>query len=785
MGDYNRRGGGGRKRYRDDNDDDDYYRRQRPSAAEASLGKIRRELVGLADPHPNARLDEDISYIAKVIAGELDQVEFRTGFLEVLKGCILELPFKIPHFASVVVVANARYSVVGQTVLEYILPALQKSIDSGEWSKVKLLLRFLAQCGQMIDGRGITEVLENMAALVEKGPRSTYFDELASIILLTIPYAASALNFTGEQHPEVQSILDKLTPYFNSRSVDFSLNCHYLVDEAPYTQTESLVLLWQQITEQQKTGWNLAYLPNPQSRFISELEAGKKHPLGEINFPEASEKATYIPEPHLQIFISQEIQSVPSSTDLASCLLRDVVYDGVDALEFNRKEGSRYLADMDAYFPFGAFAPRAIPYDKLGEDPSPSKWKCEDIVVEGILARMLRLPSPPCRAVYYQALLIEMCKYAPGAIAPVMGRAVRFLYADLDKFDAEVVYRFYDWLSVHFSNFQFMWRWDDWAGDLGLDDLHPKKVFVKELLEKEIRLSYHARIKGTLPEAFVEVIGAEQATPEFKYADNEDVKVLLEMIRTKKPADEIETQLKKVEDKAEGTEQEKARKAQHVLVQCVLQLGEKSFSHALNTFERSLPVLLARCASSTEARRFTVGCVMEYWAPQPSIGATLLDKLLNYTVLNPLAVVEWFFTEGDVELACRSHAWEALETTLDKVNNRVIQVRERAEQARAAGLSEEDESKMQATLDNVHAEQADVWRTIFRSYTSFVERAGRAEDGASEERVQWRVKWAKGWYKAVVRRYFEAEKELKGVLDSVVQEAGEEAKDLYEKAISL
>ena len=55
--------------------------------------------------------------------------------------------------------------------------------------------------------------------------------------------------------------------------------------------------------------------------------------------------------------------------------------------------------------------------------------------------------------------------------------------------------------------------------DVALSKAHPKKAFIIAALEKEIRLSFAARIKGTLPEPYRPLIseGQEQDTPPFKY----------------------------------------------------------------------------------------------------------------------------------------------------------------------------------------------------------------------------------------------------------------------------
>lgn len=55
--------------------------------------------------------------------------------------------------------------------------------------------------------------------------------------------------------------------------------------------------------------------------------------------------------------------------------------------------------------------------------------------------------------------------------------------------------------------------------DVQLPFVHPKKAFIVGALEKEIRLSFAARIRGTLPEPYQPLISEakEKDTPDFKY----------------------------------------------------------------------------------------------------------------------------------------------------------------------------------------------------------------------------------------------------------------------------
>jgi len=52
-----------------------------------------------------------------------------------------------------------------------------------------------------------------------------------------------------------------------------------------------------------------------------------------------------------------------------------------------------------------------------------------------------------------------------------------------------------------------------------VSDKHPKRVFVKRVIELEVRLSYYDRIKGTIPETMLEtaVMADDAPGPEYDY----------------------------------------------------------------------------------------------------------------------------------------------------------------------------------------------------------------------------------------------------------------------------
>lgn len=291
-----------------------------------------------------------------------------------------------------------------------------------------------------------------------------------------------------------------------------------------------LSLLQKQLQAEAANGWELACLPRPwmfleTAEQSLQLANSPKHTLPAIAIPDAlnSGPRPLFPEIFFSVYGNQDIETVPSTNDIASCLLRDALIDTINILDYNRNATARFLIDLDCYFSPGTFVKRATPFDRLRDiEGDKSTWKPEDVAVDAVFSQLYRLPTPEHKLVYYHSVLTESCKIAPAAIAPSLGRAIRYLYRSVDSMDLELSSRFMDWFSHHLSNFGFTWKWTEWIDDVALPAYDPKKAFIEGSLDKEIRLSFAQRIKGTLPDPYQELIPIEKEkdTPDFKYDDD-------------------------------------------------------------------------------------------------------------------------------------------------------------------------------------------------------------------------------------------------------------------------
>ncbi|KAN0062429.1 Nuclear cap-binding protein subunit 1 [Thecaphora frezii] len=485
--------------------------------------------------------------------------------------------------------------------------------------------------------------------------------------------------------------------------------------------------------------------------------------------------------------------SVPQPGSPSSVVLRAILADMIDLYEVNRKDAARLILDLPAWLRRGTFGGKVSPDAGLfgeaedewwyvshtaagdGGDGGEAQsieggWSLDDLIVEMVLSTSLVLPSPPRNALYYTALLREVVSVTPGTIAPSLGRTIRTFYAAMGtgQIDVEVLDRFADWFSIHLSNFNFGWAWKEWVGDVSLPASHPRSAFVRRTVELEVRLAYYDRIKQTLPDEIQRsALAPEEPLPAFTYGDEShpyhaQASRLINSIRAKAAAEVIMADFESFkasilpdasgvaggEEEAGKVENEQQAEAvvRDIAIQAVLSVGSRSFSHFLNIVERYHGLL--RQLSSSPRMRMAILCgATRFWARSAQWVNIVIDKLLQYRIVEPADVIEFVFSPptdepapvllGSGDGVAHSFSkvpataagglqrdwssfnwWLIIRLTLKKVNGRVDQLQkrlediereealelERKEAALAAGLDED--------ADNDKAESAETGLTL-------------------------------------------------------------------------
>lgn len=380
-----------------------------------------------------------------------------------------------------------------------------------------------------------------------------------------------------------------------------------------------------------------------------------------------------------------------------------MLVDTVNCLDFNREASAKYLIELDCYLPPNLFAKRATPFDRLKDaEPGQPTWKAEDLAVDAVFSQLLKLPCPEHKEVYYHSIITACCTIAPQAIAPSLGRAIRFLYRGLSIMDLELGYRFMDWFAHHLSNFDFRWKWPEWTDDVDLSPLHARKAFILGVLDKEVRLSFAKRIRDSLPEGFQPMVPASRDNdiPLFKYNDathpnHAEAQRLVKAIKGKQSDDDIKAIL---DDIVASAQDQSTHPHPHLLAvdafaTTICYIGSKSLSHALSFIERyrdrflalsNVDVPLTDSATDLEeaghpARIQIVKSIIEYWVEtQTGVAVALTDKSLNYGIISPKAVIDYTLGASDPTSwfagKALPEAWrfEVITRTLGKVSTRVL-----------------------------------------------------------------------------------------------------------------
>jgi len=287
---------------------------------------------------------------------------------------------------------------------------------------------------------------------------------------MTIPYAmaSSATGFESQAN----SLLEKTDIIASTAHPLETLVDPFPSPEAgaPASSESALALLQKHMQEEASNSWELACLPRPwkggRSAEAEELLAqAQKHAFPQVTVPETVQTGprSIFPEIYLSVYGEQEIETVPSASDSSALLIRDALSDTINVLDFNRNVAAKFLIDVDCYFAPETFVKRATAFDKLREVAGDkATWKPEDVIVDATFGQLLQLPAPEHKLVYYHSVLTEACRLAPAAVAPSLGRAIRYLYRNVDRIDLELSQRFLDWFAHHLSNFGFTWKWTEW-----------------------------------------------------------------------------------------------------------------------------------------------------------------------------------------------------------------------------------------------------------------------------------------------------------------------------------
>ncbi|XP_043371307.1 nuclear cap-binding protein subunit 1 isoform X5 [Dermochelys coriacea] len=443
--------------------------------------------------------------------------------------------------------------------------------------------------------------------------------------------------------------------------------------------------------------------------------------------------------------------------------LSSLPWVGKELYEKKDAEMDRILSQTESYLN----AAQLLSY------PGNNKIPLNYHIVEVVFAELFQLPVPPHIEVMYTTLLIELCKLQPGSLPQVLAQATEMLYMRLDTMNTTCVDRFMNWFSHHLSNFQFRWSWEDWSDCLTHDLDKPKPKFVREVLEKCMRLSYHQRIIDIVPATF-SVLSPANPSCIYKYGDESNKSLpgytvalcLTIAIKNKTSNDEIFGILKDVPNPNQDDDDDEGFTFNplkiEVFVQTLLHLAAKSFSHSFSALAKFHEVFKT-LAESDEGKLHVLRVVYEVWKNHPQMIAVLVDKMIRTQIVDCAAVANWIFSPELAHDFTRFYIWEILHSTIRKMNKHVVKIQKELEETKARlarqhkrrdsddddddddrssdredGPLEEQIERLQEKVESAQSEQKNLFLVIFQRFIMILtEHLVRCETGGIDVITPW------------------------------------------------
>lgn len=227
------------------------------------------------------------------------------------------------------------------------------------------------------------------------------------------------------------------------------------------------------------------------------------------------------------------------------------------------------------------------------------------------------------------------------------------------------------------------------------------------------------------------------------------------LLKRKAPDEEVQPVIERIHALALDNNLDPLVASTDVFVTSVLHVGSKSLSHVLAAIERTKDRLTDAGAASDAARSQIITAVMTYWSAHTGVALYIIEKLLNYSILTPSAVINWALvtyagaTKGDA--LAQSHMYELIFTTVMKVTGRVRQVAQKAAQPDATVDIETRDAEANAMRELFRAiEDALVsWASGCKDEMMELE---IGNDAGKSEREALVRRWGERWLRVFRRR---------------------------------
>lgn len=639
------------KRHLDANDDEegmdlieaDLKKRRMPGGEDIGSGLVDM-IKKLDDDLNGTSLEDALRNLASTLENNFDPYEAQ--IIHILYECAAYLPEKITIFSTLVGILNSRSSEFGKKLISHFVDELHNTIKSEQYDITVRIITFLCDLGNsyVIALNSIINLLEDFTDLaVEDNIKSDFF---IYTVLHSLPWIGCALN--GKLSGRFDTILNKISIYLGKRKKNHT-KILQVWSSSEFPQQDYLDSLWTKLQTLKESSWLEKHILRTYMHFTT-LTDSVQHELPRLDQGVLESSENY-PLPRVVFRLFQQ----------SDCQENEVELPADDAIErFLVEEDLNWIIDNN-YTDWKLCAHALLNYHR--KDTIPLDYA----IIETIFGQLFRLPSSPHLELFYGALLIELCRSQSNSMPQVLALAAEMLFQRIDTMQPICIDRFVDWFSYHLSNFEYRWSWTDWADCIELDSLHPKRIFVREVIEKCLRLSYHKKLFEFLPREFGTLIPDE---PLINYVlDDENhpafakAEQFRELILQKKSDEDI---LQALEDKGDLFDlgQSYSQESVAIFFSVLLKFASKTLTHSFAALTRYHKTLSSLTLNNEEMQSVILRTLYDSWSLHKQMMTVLVDKMIKMKILEPAIVQAWIFSEEMKVEFKRSWVWDVLSSAV-------------------------------------------------------------------------------------------------------------------------
>ncbi|XP_025418867.1 nuclear cap-binding protein subunit 1 [Sipha flava] len=651
-----------------------YKKRRRGGSENIDLEDRLESLILKVGEKTSSTLESNLEGLVSVLDGDLPN--FKKKVLKLLVDCAVNMPEKCTIYSTLVGLLNAKNYNFGGEFVENIVRAFKDSLKNNSWNEARVLLRFigdLVNC-HVVSASSFVQLMGSLLDVTkEDGVPNVRKDWYCYAVMSCLPWVGRELYEKRESPLEL--LLTTIEIYLNKRPKKHVNMLRIWSTDVPHPQEEYLECLWNQIKKLKHDNWTETIIPRPYLTFDNVLCEALQHNLPVI-VPPPHHNACVYPMPWVvyRMFDYTDVTDgpiMPGAHSIERFLVEEHLIQIIDMSYKNRKECATDLMNF----------------------VHKNKVPLEYCIVEVIFSLMFHQPKPKYLEVMFGSVFIELSKLSTNTMPLVLAQTTEILYSRIESMHVCAFDRFVSWFAYHLSNFKFSWSWQEWADCLALDPEHPKPKFVREVLQKAMRLSFYERMRDIVPPDF-EPLLPEKPEPKFKYAMEKSnlpgqflSNTLLTKIRSKASADEIIEILKEPLMLENGELIDPADNSPSNLtkidsfVQTLLFIASKSFSHAFAAITKFINVFKV-LGETDEGQLQILRSTFNLWSADQQMLTVLIDKMLKTQIIECSSVANWIFSKEMIPEFTKLYIWEILSLTINKMSRHVDRLTRELNEAR-------------------------------------------------------------------------------------------------------